>query len=497
MSDFPAPQLPAATDELPDLLIPNNNTLRMLVNCYRLCRSNSTLLASFRGSDSHQAQLYKRSSMDFRLFLHNNRDADFPMLQKDILPIKERLRADDPGEILIRCAALLFALSDYIEKEIEESFMREHKGVRPADELGELDILVTPKAAGVIAETLEEEEKPRIESEVSEMIDKYHPSLCLTPLNVGEWKLVPCHLPRMTAELLNSRVGDKQLKIAMSTLSLDARLKGRSLPGFPEDEPPRFLLDSVGEERPQIELLKKILQQCRDQGVSILVLPELRMPPALLDTVKKFLQDQSWSGLQSGKGLLLVVAGSWHEEIDGRWLNRSYVLDCMGNTVWMHDKLAEFNISRKNVRDNPGLKKQLNINDHGGKEAIFRGTSLEFCDCAVGRLAVAICAGFFHKPLEPVLIASKVNIFLVPAMTSDARPLLKRADELVRSQHAATFVANCGTVGRDHKTKRIAEKATCFYLIPQSSSEPQKMPCPSLTDNYLHIFDLNRLLTDD
>lgn len=146
------------------------------------------------------------------------------------------------------------------------------------------------------------------------------------------------------------------------------------------------------------------------------MLPELRVPPNLLQAIKDFLRDQVWEDLEAGKGLLLVVAGSWHSEVSEGWVNRSTVLDCKGNMVWEHDKLAEYHITPQNVRQSPGLRAQLGINNHGGTEAIRRGDTLQFCDCALGRLSVATCAGFFHEPVAEALRASGATIFLVPAM---------------------------------------------------------------------------------
>jgi hypothetical protein len=185
------------------------------------------------------------------------------------------------------------------------------------------------------------------------MLDKYHPALHLTPVNVGDWRIVACTLPPATDRLLTARVNRRHIKIAMSPLAIDARLRGKRLPGFPKSQPVRFLLDSVGDETSQIAFLNELLKRCYEEGISILVLPELRVPPRLLQVIKEFLRSQVRNDLRAGKGLLLVVAGSWHypdsQESMG-WVNRSFVLDCRGSVVWEHDKLAEYNISPDNVR---------------------------------------------------------------------------------------------------------------------------------------------------
>lgn len=238
-------------------------------------------------------------------------------------------------------------------------------------------------------------------------------------------------------------------------------------------------------------MLNTILQQCVAQDVTLLVLPELRVPPTFLQTIQTFLRQQRWEALLQGQGLVLVVAGSWHtQQDDGRWVNRSYVLDARGDIVWAHDKLAAYEITSDNVQQNLTLKTQLGLNDHGGEEMIEIGDTLQFCDCALGRLAVAICAGFFHDPIADVLKASGATLFLVPAMSHDVRPLAERARTLVRSQHATTFVANCGTVAFDPHNGQINEQSACFYLLPAAGATPAWLPDPASTGQYLHVYTL-------
>lgn len=223
------------------------------------------------------------------------------------------------------------------------------------------------------------------------------------------------------------------------------------------------------------------------------MLPELRVPPRLLQVIKAFLRDQVRNDLRIGKGLLLIVAGSWHypDSQEGMgWVNRSCVLDCRGSVVWEHDKLAEYRIRPDNVLSNPGLKTQLGINNYGGIEAIRRGETLHFCDCALGRLSVAICSGFFHEPIAAALKASGATIFCVPTMTPDIRRIERRASDLVESQHAATFAANCGTIAFDAGTGKISEKAACFYLLPEAGAEPHRLSGSTTADSGLLVYSL-------
>jgi predicted amidohydrolase len=340
------------------------------------------------------------------------------------------------------------------------------------------------------------------------MRENYHPLLHITPIEVDDYRLVPIDLDRTLEELIASRVAESGLKIAVSPLTHDAAIRLKVSPDFPSGVESRFVVDAIEDEDAQTEFVKNLLARCHDERVSILVLPELRVPPRLQDAIREFLGRQSLKQLFAGDGLILVVAGSWHVEgvtdelgeTQHRVWNRSLVIDYRGETVWEHDKLTEYIISADNVAQKPALRTHFGLSEKGGIEGIRRGRTLEFCDCKLGRISVAICVGFFHDPIEAALRASGANVFLVPAMSPDMSPLEERARTLVRSQRASTFAANCGAVAYDESSKKTGSKAACFYFLPRADSGlshpaagPIRMKCPLETGDYLHIFDIKVL----
>ena len=490
-----ARQLDPADDlsGLPDALISGNQAVLALANCFQLCRFNFHILRDARLTESSWANVHSRLRQEFYDLLQKKRVPGRALAQSEMGSISEKLRFSSLPEALVRGAALMKALSLYIAEEQAWLTGFEQLTVRSSPAFGAKEFIITPDAASAIAERVPHERLPRLDEQISETLACYHRGLRITPVEVGAWRLRRCALPSTTDSLLRLRVNRGPMKIAMTPLTPDAGLKGRPVPGFPGDEPDRFLLESVGEEEPQIRLLAEILERCHREGISILVLPELRMPRNLLRTVVDFLQRQS---CDLDRGLLLVVAGSWHleDQTTGSWVNRSVVLDCRGDVIWTHDKLAEYNITPENVAANPALKKQLRISDRGAREYIQPGTTLQFCDCPLGRLSVAICVGFFHQPLMQLLIESGANVFFVPAMTPRVKDIDQCAWSLVRSQHASTFVANCGTVAlKEEQTGAIEEEVSaCFYRTP-AADRPVTMRCPTVTGDHLHIFNLNNI----
>jgi predicted amidohydrolase len=140
--------------------------------------------------------------------------------------------------------------------------------------------------------------------------------------------------------------------------------------------------------------------------------------------------------------------------------------------------LSEYIVSAQNVADHPDLRTALGVSENGGCEDIRRGEQLEYCDSPLGRIATAICVGFFHFQHQDLLRACEADIHLVPAMTPDCRDLHNAAWDLVRSHHASTFVANCGTVG---------VQAPSFYRLPLAGEEAVEIE----SGKDLLVFDLS------
>ncbi len=187
------------------------------------------------------------------------------------------------------------------------------------------------------------------------------------------------------------------------------------------------------------------------------------MPPELDAQLKSFLKAQTADDLLSGKGLILVAAGSWHVGVEGGApVNRCELLDYSGRVVWSHHKMAEYRIL-------------ATATEPASSEWIRLGSQLEFCDSPWGRIAVAICVGFFHPPLLPLFEASRADLFLVPAMATRVLQMKETASRLVGTQFAASFIANCG------KTGGTGERS--FFHTPLAQG-------PVSAVDSMHVFDL-------
>jgi predicted amidohydrolase len=451
-------QIERPFDQYPSILISSNNVLDILANCYALCREYRARLSNACRTDARLKDSYYRVKLQFRQMMTPTNSDEHPFLLAEISKFQDLLLASSFEEMLVRAAALLQESASYVE-----AFLKGTNALKFDDlvtqahiELGGESFLITPNVNNPIL--AHAGPFPRSEDSISETIRRYHLGVQIIPESINEFQIVRKHLALKTARLLEERIQAGSLKIASASLNADVKLNLAFPSGFPAEEPKRYVLDSIETQVAQRDCMKRILTQCREQCISVLVLPELRMPPFLRELVIDFLKNQTLSDLEAGNGLVLVVCGSWHVQDEGAYVNRSVVLDHRGQEVWTHDKLAEFNITEDNVTANP-VYEELGFDKRGGVEFIRAGTRLEICDCALGRIAVAICVGFFHRPIEQVLVESGATMFFLPTMSPDTRPIEERARALAVTQRATIIVANCAYVGH-------VDEAGSFYKLP-------------------------------
>lgn len=416
--------------DIPSILISDGNVLRIIANCYVFCAENQTTLSNARRVIARLDNLYEEQRKHLSKWLRENSAEDNAFSVSNWSYLEQQLKADTLGELLVRSAALLRACDLHIENAINrgEAFGSGHK-VSTARELGANEFLIAYLHNPICGP---DSSLPRIEYDVSETIRKYHKYLEITPLAVKPFEIKPVSLPIRTRILLNKRLATRSFRIAAAPMNAEITPKLDFLPNFSEKGPKHFVFKAIETEHAQREHMKKVLDECITQNISLLVLPELRMPPFLRDFVKDALRAQRSEDLSDGKGLIMVVCGSWHQFEDGEYVNRSSVLNEKGDEIWTHDKLAEFNISTENVEKSSALQ-ELGFDSRGGVETIRTGSRLEICDSPIGRIAVAICVGFFHLPIQNVLVKSGATLFLVPSMSPDVTPMQDRIKELART----------------------------------------------------------------
>lgn len=441
--------------EVIDQLFRSEDLIQIFLDTYTLCQANWANAKDLFQIEHHDDAYWSKTKILRQIAGKNH----------PIFKLRDAVAFGD-DHALVRAFALLTALAKQIEKRHGTKLSRYTSPF--SNSAGELYWLALDKP-GRIVKRISSNKLPRRMDQLIHSFRSYHAPLLVTPVRLVTPDRLELELTRISMNeglenLLAWRLKKGQFCIAVSPLSYKAEIKiePHYRQSYLRD---KFHVSSVGPPAEQLAAIQAALEDASAKGVSILVLPELRMPPALLEETKQFLRWQSL--VDEERGLLMVVAGSWHvADREGHRANRCVVLDYYGNELWRHDKLLEFVITAGNVKESPQAYQQMGIREGGATEAIHCGKRLEFYDSLVGRLAVAICVGFFSQEVEPLLWASGANVFFVPSMTPSTTDLEARANALVRSQNALTFVANCGHVGPN---------ARSFYQLPIKNAKPRRL----------------------
>jgi predicted amidohydrolase len=440
--------LPTPTNVLDDIF-QATDPIQIFLNAYTFCQANEKK-ASDLFLDDHYDSAYQSKSKELQARLKAG---------ALVAELRNDLESVDENEAILGIFALLSALAIHIrvtqERELFSSIEPYSNSAGVRYWLG----LRRPPLGGRIP-------NPRRDPlKLHWMLAECHLPLSVAPAVIKEGELTRIRLDKNLENFWQKRIARSGFRLAVSPLSYQVKIKGESRHRPEHDPPYAFHLTSLEPIEEQTAALTTVLERASSEGASVLVLPELRMPPPLLAAVKTFLRTQT---VDEQNGLLMVVAGSWHVEVENKRFNRCVVLNHFGEELWTHDKLRPYVISAANYLTTPEFFHPIGIKEGGGLEDINRGARLEFYDSVIGRLAVAICVGFFSPDIEPLLKASGANVFLVPAMSPSTSDLQAVAKSLARAQSAVTLVANCGQTGS-------IGKGFSFYQLPSKGAKPENL----------------------
>jgi hypothetical protein len=205
-----------------------------------------------------------------------------------------------------------------------------------------------------------------------------------------------------------------------------------------------FIVTALKDEERRRISLTRALDAARQADAQILVLPELSIAPALLDTLC------DWLLGQVDHPFRLIVAGSYHHRKEGDPLawNRMPVLDRCGEVLLHHDKWFEFD------------------RDENRHERIHPGNTLHLLGTPVGWLSFAICKDFCHADgfdwktlaLDGVCVAS-----MGTEKTLSAHDAMARNEKLVATR---VLLAN--------NTPESCGSQRGFYSLPGEAPQPNQ-----------------------
>ncbi len=170
------------------------------------------------------------------------------------------------------------------------------------------------------------------------------------------------------------------------------------------------LAQSVVPHDVRVASLLATMATASDAGANMVVFPEFTLDLAQRQILKALLQQGRWPSIA------LVLAGSFHESIDGDYFNTAPCYDALGCTVFVHRKIRPFG------------------DDKRGREDIRVGNTLSIVVTPVGCITTLICKDFMDVDhhVEGLLTEVPVDWVLVPSF-GDAKTIrghLSRAKSL-------------------------------------------------------------------
>lgn len=214
--------------------------------------------------------------------------------------------------------------------------------------------------------------------------------------------------------------------------------RGRgSKPGFVR------LQEVVNREALGVEI-NQALEVARERRVTLLIFPELAIPPALEGAIV--------SHLSRGRGLadypLLTLLGLCHRpnSIGDLDLNEAVLLGPDGRELHRHRKLAPFS---QYEEGKPSFGEQLEV-----------GRVLSVLESALGNLSPLICLELFHDRIGEALSRSHANLLVVPSLSPKTSAHRTAASRFQATLRAGTFVCNRPLLGPPQA------ESSSFYQVP-------------------------------
>jgi hypothetical protein len=271
----------------------------------------------------------------------------------------------------------------------------------------------------------------------------YAPHIVLQPAETpnGEFSVTPRSdwCPRHMSRLRQVRERGS-LRIMMWPLA--TKIEYPALDQLRDGPPPAVVnLKDPRNEPALVAEAEAALLEAAKQKVTILMFPELAIPPRVEARVRALLAAQEGESYP-----LLTVLGLCHAcpPEGGADVNEAVLLGPEGTELHRHRKLTRFGLS-------------------GGYpygEGTQTGLDVTVLSSPIGNLALLICLDLLHKGVvRAITNDSLANVLLVPSLSPTTKAHRTRAAALGTDQLASTFVCN-------RSLENAGPEATSFYRVP-------------------------------
>lgn len=186
-----------------------------------------------------------------------------------------------------------------------------------------------------------------------------------------------------------------------------------------------------------------------DGGASLVVLPELCVPPAAVDAVRQRLRDRARTRRGGTPGLVVLGSGVSRETCpdSGRPYNECLVMTAGGADLWRQRKMNHFSMSAARMKQchvpmaSAGACHEEDVATHG----TFAVRDLP----DLGRVAILICEDFEQQRPADIVFTLRPDLIVVPVLDITQRPgrwTHQRAHEIARRTGARVVVADSTTL---------------------------------------------------
>lgn len=390
----------------------------------------------------------------------------------------------DEGEFDMHCLALLKALNKYFLG------MRTDLNSLPEHAICYDNYVISKKPQNPIYNHINNRTRNSIGSTISDFLGESAFFITEQPTGFGyKYESVKSNSIRRMNSYLQRKQESFKIAITPFMRTMEIEFRSDVQPGAGNKTP--FWAENIKETNAPSRELLKILNYCLEKDITILILPELMVDDYLIHCIRQWLiAHNSRCALNDGKGLFMVIAGSFHHKDDSTnnpRYNRSCILNYNGDILWEHNKMQRYDIDSNDIRNSPDLKTHLNLSENGGYEKIAVGDRLCFIDTPLGRIVVCICIDFFHNDLRKLLTDIQATVFLVPAMSHQNFHFIQSAKSFGDSNKASTFVSNSGCLAKD------GEDGASFYYLPSRDKTTSIRYATKNAEN-ITIFDMAEII---
>jgi predicted amidohydrolase len=206
------------------------------------------------------------------------------------------------------------------------------------------------------------------------------------------------------------------------------------------------------------DMARRVIHKAGEQGVDILLFPELCLTHSEQEALGGVLASASAS---HGGRPWLVVAGTSHAPRAGGsgHQNQAVVFHGSGARLLTHNKLFPYEISRGEA-DRYGIGEALQ-QEPRVEDIEVDERRIEILESPMGRLAVVICEDLAnHALIGPLADALEIDWLLVPVMDGAQTPTRWTARYGVRyavDAGVTTVVATCGALVEAHRQFELAQ----------------------------------------